>query len=492
MHRSTLNFKMVAKVIGALVIIEATFMLLSAFVSFWYEETDFNDWLLSLLLTATVGLVLLATGKNADKRIGRRESYLIVATVWIVLSLLGMLPYMMSGAIPRFEDAFFETISGFTTTGATVLTDIEAQPHSILFWRSLTQWLGGMGIIALSLAILPMFGLGSMQLYSAEATGPTHEKLRPHIEDTAKILWGLYVILTLVEFVLLMMCGMNAFDACCHAFSTISTGGYSTKNDSVAAFHSPAVEYVIIIFMFLSGINYSLLYWAVRGKISHLLHDEEARFYIGAIVLFSLLIAIGLMVQSITAGQGWQIESSLRRATFQVVSCMTTTGFITDNYLNWPLIVIIFFLAALPSGGSAGSTSGGIKWIRIVILLKNIHCEFRRLIHPNALIKIRLNQRLLPNSVVNKVFAFLMVYVFLTGAGILLISGLGVNLSEAIGASITSIGNIGPSFGALSGASGNYAAFPPLAKVGMSLLMLIGRLELFTIIIVFTPTFWRK
>lgn len=492
MARSKFNIRLVSRIWGALLLIEALFMAISWGVSSYYAEPDQHALLVSTIATASIGLLGVLIGLRAPSSIGIKESYLIVASVWVVLSWLGMLPFYLSGYIPDFTDAYFETMAGFTTTGSTILTDIEALPHGLLLWRSITQWLGGMGIIVLSLAILPMFGLGSMQLYTAEVTGPTYEKLRPRIEDTAKILWGIYVLLTLILGVILWWCKMDVFDAVCHAMTTVASGGFSTKNASIAAFNSPLIEYVIIVFMMLTGINYSLLYYVLfRGQIRRLYHDEETRFYLLSMVFFTVLILSGLVIQGVARHEHMDFSEMFRHAFFQVVALISSTGFSTSDYVSWmPAMTLLCLLLLLP-GGSAGSTSGGIKWIRLIVLLKNARYEFRRMIHPNAVLPVKINGRIISTGVVDNVFAFVTIYIGLICLGSFVMSVLGVDFEQSIGAAVTTMSNMGPGLGA-SGPAGNFAHFPALAKWLMSLLMLIGRLEIFTVLFLFSPTFWRK
>ncbi len=475
-------------------------MFIATGVAYFYDGYDAPHFMTASLITFVVGLLAVALGYRAERRLGRREGYIIVALVWVVFALFGALPLWFSKAFPSYTDVFFETMSGFTATGATIIPDVESMPHGILFWRSLMHWMGGMGIIVLSLAILPLFGLGGTQLYAAEATGPTYEKLRPRIKDTAKLLWGIYMLLTLVECLLLKVLGMGWFDAVCHAFSTLATGGFSTKNASIAAFASPAIEYVVLLFMFLSGINFALLYYVLRGKVSKLWNDEEARTYVSGILVFTGLMAAGLMIRTFSAadmefvavgGVLKAVEEVFRTALFQVVSLITTTGFATADYTRWPTVLWVLCLFMMPIGASAGSTSGGIKWVRLVILIKNSYYEFLRLIHPNAVIPVRYNGRTISTAVVNNVLAFVILYALICIAGVLLFCLCGLGFEEAVGAAITSLGNVGPGLG-LSGPAGNFAHFPAFGKWLMSLLMLIGRLELFTVLFLFMPSFWKK
>ncbi len=485
------NFKLVVHIIGALLLIESFFVMLAGIVAYSYDGYDAPYFLRSFLITLAMGALFLFVGRGAEKKLGNREGYMIVSLVWVIFSLFGALPFYMSGAIPSYTDAFFETMSGFTTTGSSILTSIEVLPHGILFWRSVTQWLGGMGIIVFSLAVLPLLGIGGAQLFTAEATGPTYAKLRPRVKDTAKILWMIYFLLTLCEFVLLMVFGMGWFDACCHAFTTMATGGYSTKNTSIAAFDSAAIEYTIIAFMFLAGVNFSLLYYFVYGKFRRCVRDEEIRWYTWTVIVFSLIIALSLMWRTYMAGGDVDVEYSLRTALFQVVSLITTTGYATADYMVWAPICILLCLFIMLPGGSAGSTAGGLKWVRVVIFIKNGYYEFKRLIHPNAVIPIRFNKTAIPAKVINNISAFIVIYMGIIMLSIFLFCAMGVGIGESVGATFTSISNVGPGFGA-SGPVGNFAHFPCLGKWLMSFLMLIGRLEIFTVLSLFLPVFWRK
>ncbi len=485
------NIKLVVFIMGALLYVESLFIMTAGILAYSYQEYDAPYFLYSFLITLGLGSVCLFLGRNPEKKLGNREGYMTVSLVWVVFSLFGALPFYLSNAIPSYTDAFFETMSGFTTTGSSILTNIEALPHGLLFWRSLTQWLGGMGIIVLSLAILPLFGIGGAQLFTAEATGPTYAKIRPRIKDTAKILWGIYFLLTVSEFVLLIVFGMGWFDACCHAFTTMATGGYSTKNASIAAFNSPAIEYVIIVFMFLAGLNFSLLYYLVYGKFAKLFKDEEAKWYTYTVVLFTLIIGATLVYQTYMAGSEIHVEHSLRTALFQVVSLITTTGYATADYMTWLPISLLLCLFIMLPGGSAGSTAGGIKWVRMIFFIKNGYYEFKRIIHPNAVIPIRFNKNAIPVKVVNNVSAFIVIYAGIIALSIFLFCAMGISISESVGATFTSISNVGPGVGA-SGPVGNFAHFPCLGKWLMSFLMLIGRLELFTVLSLFLPIFWRR
>ena len=466
--------------------IEGVFMLFAVPFSLYYGEDDLYPIITSASITLLVGAIAFYFTRNSGKNIGKREGYIIVSLVWIVFSLFGSLPFLISNSIPSFTDAFFETMSGFTTTGASILNDIESLPHGILFWRSLTQWLGGMGIIVLSLAILPMLGIGGMQLFIAEVPGPTPDKLHPKVKETAKRLWGIYVLYTGIEIVLLKIGGMSFFDALNHSLTTMATGGYSTKQESIAAFSSPYIQYVIITFMFLAGTNFTLSYFALHFKFSKIWKNEEFRYYIGFTAFFTLVIAIAL---AFFEDQG--LELSFRESLFQVVSIMTTTGFVTADYLSWvPFIGIILFILMF-FGGSAGSTGGGMKIVRIVMLIKNSYLELKRLIHPNAIIPLRLNHRAIQPAVVTNVLAFVVFYILIVGVSIIVMSAMGYNLDTSLGAVASSLGNIGPGIGTV-GPVDNYAHILPFGKWFLAFLMLLGRLELFTVLVLFSPSFWRR
>ena len=486
----TFNTRMVFRTMGALLLLEAIFMAVAMCVSLWYKEADSSIFLISTIITLVAGIIGLLIGRRAESRMGEREGYVIVAMVWVVFSIFGMLPYYLSGQVGSFTDAWFETMSGFTTTGATIIPDLDVITHGLLFWRSLTQWIGGMGIIVLSIAILPIFGLNGMQLYAAEVTGLTYEKVSPRISDTAKMMWSTYLVLTATEVLGLWLCGMPIFDAVCHSFSTIATGGFSTKNNSLAYYDSAAIHYMVTFFMFISGINFVLMIYLIRGKARNMVKDEELRWYSIAVVLFTLLITIGLYISR----PGWSfvhMERSFRDSIFTVISAMTSTGYTISDYMYWPVVawVVIFFL--MLTGACAGSTAGGIKWVRLSIILKNGVAEFQRRIHPNAIVPVKLNDKAVPQQTINNIMAFLIFYVFIIAVTVVIFCACGVNFDEAIGSAVSAMGNVGISIGQF-GPSGTYAEFPIVAKWVMSFVMLIGRLEIFTVLLLFTRTLWKK
>jgi trk system potassium uptake protein TrkH len=482
-----INLKSILHIIGFLLMIEAILMLPGIAFSIYYADKDIIAILISAGITLTFGtLMWYFTRSQEFFEIKKREGYIIVAFGWITMSVFGTLPFMIDGSIPGFIDAFFETASGFTTTGASVIANVEVMPHGILFWRSMTHWIGGMGIIVLSLAILPMLGIGGMQLYVAEVAGPTKDKLHPRVKETAKRLWAIYVLLTLAETFLLMFGGMNFFDSICHSFGTIATGGFSTKNASVAHFQSAYIDYIIILFMFLSGTNFSLHYFALHGKIKSYWEDEEFKFY-----FFFVLIVVFSIGFYLNFSSSIGLEESLRKSAFSVISILSSTGFVTSDYELWGYFMGMIFLVLLLIGACAGSTSGGIKMVRHYLLLKNSFYELKRLIHPNAIIPVRYNKKAVTPDIISKVSAFTLLYflVFAIGSVIMAISGL--ELSSAMGSVAACLGNIGPGLGS-TGPATTFANVSDFGKVFLSFIMILGRLELFTMLIIFSPSFWRK
>lgn len=480
------NFKVIGYILGILLLIEAAFLFICIPITFVFGEDDASSFLISGGISLIAGGFLWLVTRDSDKQLGKRDGYIIVSLVWVVFSIFGALPFYISNQIPSYTDSFFETISGFTTTGASILNDIESLSHGMLFWRSLTQWLGGMGIIVLSLAILPVLGIGGMQLFIAEVPGPTPDKLHPRVTETAKRLWGIYIIFTSVEMILLFVGGMPIFDSVCHAFTTMATGGYSTKQASIAYYSSPFIQYVITVFMFIAGINFTLSYFALHRQFKKVWRNEEFRTYLFLILAFTLVITIGLFITS-----GEHAEKCFRDALFQVVSITTTTGYATSDYLQWfPFLTFLIFLLMFV-GGSAGSTGGGIKVVRVMLMFKNSLLELKRLIHPNAVIPVRLNNQSVPSPIVINILAFIAFYLVMVFIGMMVMSTMGYDIETSVGAVAATIGNIGPGIGAV-GPVENYAHLPDFGKWFLSFLMLIGRLELFTVLVIFTRTFWKE
>ena len=481
-----LNARTIIRILGLILVIEGFFIWLAIPVSLIFGEKDFPQFILSGAIPLGVGAAAYLPVRKTNLEVSRRDGYVIVTGAWILFSLFGTLPFLLTGSIPSFTDAFFETISGFTTTGASILNNIEELSHAVLFWRSLIQWLGGMGIILLTLILLPFLGIGGMQLFSAEVPSPTPDKLHPHVKDTAKRLWFIYLIFTFSETMLLWAGDMGLYDAVCHSLTTMATGGYSTKQASIAFWSSPYIHYVITVFMFLAGTNFTLAYFAMHGQFRKIWKNEEFRWYLGFVGGFTLLIAVGLYFTS-----GRAVEPSFRDALFQVVSILTTTGYATADYLQWApwLIVLIFTLMFF--GGSAGSTGGGPKIMRVVVMLKNSTQELKRMIHPNALIPVRLNRMAVEEQVVTSVLAFMAFYGIIAVVAMVALSMLGNDLNTSIGAVAATLGNIGPGIGNV-GPALNYSEIQMAGKWFLSFLMLVGRLELFTVLVLFSPLFWRR
>ncbi len=482
-----MNFKIIFKIIGFLLMLTGVFMMFGIPFSIYYQTDDIFALVLSGTITSATGLIIwLFTRNPENNELGKREGYLIVTLGWVFMSLFGAIPFIIYGAIPNFSDAFFETMSGFTTTGATILTDIEAIPAGLLFWRSLTQWLGGMGIIVLSLAILPILGIGGMQLFTAEVPGITKDKLHPRVKETAKRLWGIYVILTFTEMILLMIGGMNLFDAINHSFTTMATGGFSTKNANTAYFTSSFIQYVFIIFMIFAGMNFTLHYMGFHGKFGFVRSNTEFRYYISFIIIVAVVVAV-IHLPNVS----FHPEESIRQALFQVTSLVTTTGYVSSDYENWAPFSRMFFFTLLFIGGCAGSTGGGIKFARHYILFKNSFLELKRLIHPRAIIPVRFNGKVVGNDIILNVQAFFIFYIGITVFGSILLSFLGLDFITAAGAVAACIGNVGPGIGAV-GPVRNFADLPEVAKWILTFFMLLGRLELFTVLLIFTPAFWKS
>lgn len=462
--------------------------MLSAIPFSIYFEEDYTPLLYASLFSIILGASTWYFMRYRNKKeLTKKEGYLVVALGWITMSVFGMLPFILSGAIPSIGDAFFETMSGYTTTGASILTDIESVPKGILFWRSLTQWIGGMGIIVLTIALLPMLGVGGMQLFIAEAPGISPDKLKPRIADTAKRLWIIYAGLTGLETILLRLGGMNFFDALNHSLTTMATGGFSTKNASMAHYEStPYIQYVVMVFMFLAGVNFTLTYFGLKGKFHKVWKNEEFKTYLAFTLIFATITTIGIMGFTDS-----DFEPAFRAGTFQVISIITTTGFISADYTVWAPVLTILFFFLMFLGGSAGSTSGGVKIVRHLVMIKNSFIEMKRILHPSAILPVRLNGKAVSQSVTHHVLAFIIVYLSVFVFGCFAIALTGTDFMTTISAVATSLGNIGPGLGSISPVD-NFAHLSATAKLMLAILMLIGRLELFTILILFTPYFWKK
>ena len=479
------NFKLIFSILGLLLTINSLFMLLTLPFSLYYGE-DWRPTVFAAAITIVAGLpAWLLLTKGTGRELKRRDGFLVVTLGWVIMSFFGALPFLISGSIPGLTDAFFETMSGYTTTGASILTDIESMPKGILLWRSLTQWIGGMGIIVLAVAILPILGIGGMQLFVAEAPGISPDKLKPRIKDTAKRLWIIYVGLTVSEAVLLMIGGMSFFDAINHSLTTMATGGFSTKNDSIAHFNTPYIQYVITFFMFMAGTSFTLTYFMLKRQFQVVFSNEEFMTYAGF-----LIIATVLITGFVHTASAQTFETSFRETLFQVVSMVTTTGFVTEDYTSWsPLITMVFF-ALLFIGGSAGSTAGGIKIVRHIILFKNSFLEMKRQLHPSAVVPVRLNKKAINQDITFNVLAFIIIYFLIFSLGSIIMAWVGLDFDSALGSVATSLGNVGPGIGSV-GPVDNFAEVPDVGKWVLALMMLLGRLELFTVLILFTPYFWK-
>jgi len=481
-----INFKVIASVVGVLLILIGLLMFTGIPFS-WYFHTDGAYALLwSGLINLSIGGGLWFWGKKdrGSSKVKKREGYLIVAIGWFAMVLFGMLPYLFSGLLPTIPDALFETVSGMTTTGASVLTEIEGAPEALLYWRSLTQWIGGMGIIVLTVAIFPLLGIGGVELFVAEAPGPTSDKLHPRISETAKRLWLIYVGLTFILAVLLFIEGMSAYEAINHALTTMATGGFSTRNASMAAF-PPIIQYTVILFMFFAGTNYTVIYFGLKGKLKKVWGSEEFRGYLLLTVFLTIFVSLQVYWTS-----GLSLEQSVRDSLFQIVSLITTTGFVSADYTSWTEGLTLVFFVLLFLGASAGSTSGGIKMIRNIVFVKNSFLEFKRLLHPRAIIPLKLNGQVVPEGIITHIISFLLLYILIFILGSLVLSWMGLDFMTAIGAAATSLGNVGPGIGKV-GPVDNFAWLPPEVKIFLSFLMLLGRLELFTILVLFMPYFWK-
>lgn len=478
---------MVIRIISYLMLIEAGFLVISGMVSLGYGDKDYLDFLIAAGSAAVLaGAGLIFTPKNS-KEPGKREGYLVVSLVWIIFSIFGMLPFYTSGAVDSITDAFFETMSGFTSTGATIFTDVECLSHGLLFWRGLTQWIGGLGIITMFLAILPVIGFDGMSLFTAEVPGVNKSKLHARVGQTAKFFWILYVGLTIAEIIALCIAGMGVFDAICHSFATMACGGFSTKNASLAYWASPAMEYIVTIFMALGGINFALYFYLLKGQAGKFFKNEELRYYGIFILAFTAMITTSLLSHGNSTG----IEDAFRKAVFNVVSVMTTTGFTNCDFMLWAPFTWTVLIIVMAFGGMSGSTAGGIKTARIALLIKNSYYEFRRLAHPNAIIPIRFDGAIMDTKTMHNVLAFVFLYITITILGILGLTAFDMGFVESVSSALTAIGNVGVGMGDV-GPAYNFAAIPAGCKWIMSVLMLIGRLELFTVLILFTPAFWKQ
>ena len=483
-----INLKLISKILGSLLFLEAGLMFMCLLMASYFKEDDVMAFLISVIVTLLFGFVLKYAGGHADNALGRRDAYLVVTLSWTVFSLFGTLPFLISGYITGFTDAFFETMSGFTTTGATILDDVEALPHGLLFWRSLTQWLGGLGIVFFTIALLPSMVGGSVMVFAAEATGPISSKLHPKLSTSAKWIWMVYLLLTVACIGSYVACGMGWFDGINYAMSTTATGGFSTHNTSVEYFHSPAVEYVCTLFCFLSGINFTLFYASVvKLRPKQLLTNSEFRFYLVVVLSLTVFIMIELMIQN-----GYDLEHAFRCGLFQVVSFLTTTGIFNDDAGQWPHVTWVALALCMFIGACSGSTSGGFKSIRGVMLLKIIKNEFKHILHPNAVLPVRINGVNIENSRRLTLLSCLTMYLVLGLVCSFTMIACGLDNTNAITITLSALGNVGPSLGLEIGPTMSWNSLPDFAKWMCSFLMLVGRLEIFSVLVIFTPAFWKN
>ncbi len=488
-----MNFRVVLFVLSLIGSIVSGSMFLPAAWA-WFDGTPDAAVLLrcavfSLAACVALALVTRPSRKSAPGRsdIGVREAFAIVSFSWVVASVIGALPYVLHGTTANFTDAFFEAMSGFTTTGASILVNIEGNPRGILLWRALTHWLGGMGIIVLSLTILPFIGGGGMQLFKAESPGPLPEKLTPRLQQTAAILWEIYIFLTALEVGALMLCGTSFYEGVTHAFATVATGGFSIYNDSIAHFRSPAVEWVVTAFTFLAGVNFSLHYLFLRGCFGAYFKDDEFRWYVRII----LIVAAAVACSALKSGMDMPFGQALRHAAFQTTTLMTTTGFMVTDTLQWPYFAQMALLAIMLVGGCAGSTSGGIKVVRFMIAARHAKNDMIRSLQPHRVLCVRVNGKPQESRVVSTVLSFFVCYIVILIAVSLFLAALGIDLLSSFSGALACVSNVGPGLGAFGPAS-NYASVPAAGKWALAFAMLVGRLELTTVLLLFVPDTWRR
>ncbi|MGV8081623.1 MAG: TrkH family potassium uptake protein [Syntrophales bacterium] len=481
-----MNGRLIAHLLSILVLVLGLCMVLPVLVSVWYGEACVRSLLLAAVLTGSLGLAMrAASGRPADRYLSHRDGVAIVTGGWVLAGLVSTLPYLLTGAIPGFTDAFFESVSGFTTTGSSIFSAVEGLPKGVLLWRSLTQWLGGMGIIVLSIAILPFLGIGGMQLYKAETPSPVVDKLTPRISDTAKALWKVYVLLTLAEIVLLLFGGMSLFDAVCHTFTTMPTGGFSTRNASIAAYNSLYIEMVVTVFMILAGISFALHYKLLRGNFRSVRNDPEIRVYLLLFGVLTLLVAADLFGRTCPSA-----PEALRYASFQVASILTTTGYTTADFEQWPAFSQIVLLLCMFLGSMAGSTGGGIKTLRLLLLVKHAYLEIVRVIHPHAMTIVKLGKIPVSQAVLRSVWGFFILFMGIFVLATLVMSALGVDFMTAVSSVASSLGNVGPGLGAV-GPMDNFGGLPAAGKWILIACMLLGRLEIYTVLVFLMPRFWK-
>lgn len=483
-----INHQLICKVLGQLLFLEAVLLMVSLGVSIGYQEDDVFAFLVTIFITIGAGLSLKWRGHNADNSMSRRDAYLVVSLAWIVFSFFGTFPFLISGYIHSFTDAYFETMSGFTTTGATIIDNVEVLPHGLLFWRSLTQWIGGLGIVFFTIALLPSLVGGQIKVFAAEATGPIKTKLHPRLSTSAKWIWSIYIVLTIACIVSYYFGGMNVFDSFNYAMTTTATGGFATHNTSTEFFHSPTLEYICTLFTFLSGINFTLLYAAViKLNIKNLFKNSEFKFYIFLVVVFTAFIMMELMTM-----RHYDLERAFRCGLFQVVSFITTTGLFNDDAATWPHVTWVVLATCMFFGACSGSTSGGLKCIRGVMLVRMVKNEFRQILHPNAVLPLKIDGVNVPMQKRVTLLAFLTTYLIICLFISFTMIAMGIDNTNAITITLSCVGNVGPTLGTEIGPTMSWSELPDVAKWFCSLMMLIGRLEIFSVLVILTPAFWRE
>ena len=483
-----LNYRLIYKILGSLQFLLGVLLLGCSLIAFYYHEDDGIAFLISSVFTFSCGFVLKYMGRDADNNLSRRDAFLLVTVTWLVFSLFGMLPFIISGYIPNLTDAFFETMSGFSTTGATILDDVEWLPHATLFWRTQTQWIGGLGIVFFTIAILPsMVGSGSVKVFAAEATGPLRSKMHPRLSTMAKWIWTIYLSLTVACIISFYAAGMTVFDSINYAMTTTATGGFSTHNDSTAYFQSPTIEYIGIVFQFLAGINFMMLYVSIfRLKPMNLLKSSEFKLYIFIILICTLWIGYLLMTRN-----GYGLERAFRSALFQVVSFITTTGLFNDDAARWPHITWVILGCLMFVGACSGSTTGGFKCVRVVMVMKVLRNEFHKLLHPNAVLPVKINGMPVPRAQLSTLLAFFAIFTIMIVITATLMIAAGIDNTNAITISLSCISNVGPTLGTQIGPEMSWSELPDYVKWLCSFLMLVGRLEIMSVLVLFTRAFWR-
>jgi len=489
-----LNLKTISNILGAMLVLMGLAMVIPVIIAWGYGESDLNGHIKSMILCIVIGIPIWFFTRN-NRSLNSKDGFAIVTLAWLLVAFSGAMPFYFTGSIPNFTDAWFESMSGVTTTGSTIIGNpqtlpnlpngIESLTHGVLFWRSFLQWIGGMGIIVFTIAILPLLGVGGVQLFKAEVPGPVADKIRPRVKETAKILWMVYIGFTILQIILLGLNGMPWFDSVCHAFTTMPSGGFSTQNASIGAYENPVIHYIIIFFMFITGVNFALHFRALTGKIGSYFKDSEFLTYFGVVVLATSFIFI-----NISSNSGNWTHDNFLNSLFQSLAILTSTGYSSTDYELWPFFSQYMLLILMFMGAMGGSTSGGLKLTRIILLVKYLATETRRVLHSRAIIPIRIGNRFIGDDIIRNTLGFFLFYISIFTVTTFILSLLNLDLQSAIGAAASAIGNIGPAFGEF-GPTNNYALLHPIGKWMLTFCMLLGRLEIFTIMVLFSRTFWK-